>query len=77
MVFRQVFFCVDGIYRAFWLTQAAVDTFFWIDDKEVGAFVKTVDGTHLDTISQLAADTRFDNNVRLKNSPVLSVTAIC
>jgi hypothetical protein len=51
LAFRQVFFGVDGVYRAFWFTQTAVDTFFGIDYKEVGPFVKTVDGAHLDTIS--------------------------
>jgi hypothetical protein len=77
LVFRQVFFGVDGIYWAFWFTQTAVDTLFWINHKEVGPFVETVDGTHFNTISQLAADTRIDDYVSHKNSPVLAVTATC
>ena len=67
LVFGEVIFCIDSINRTFRFTQAAVNTFFRVDDEKVRSLMKTVDGTHFDTIGKFAFNTRFGNDVSQRN----------
>ena len=68
LVFGEVIFCIDSINRAFRFTQTAVNTFFRVDDEKVRSLMKTVDGTHFDTIGKFASNTRFGNDVSQRDS---------
>ena len=63
LAFGEVIFCIDGINRTFRFTQTAVNAFFRIDDEKVRSLMKTVNGTHFDTIGKFAFNTRFGNDV--------------
>lgn len=67
LAFGEVIFCIDSINRAFRFTQTAVNTFFRIDDEKVRSLMKTVDGTHFDTVGKFAFNTRFGNDVSQRN----------
>ena len=62
LVFGQLIFRVDGIYRAFRLAQGAVNAFVRVNDEEIGPFVKTIDRAHLHAVCVFALDTLFANN---------------
>ena len=63
LVFRQIFFGVDGIDRTFWDTNRAVDALIGVDDQEIGAFTKTVNWANVYTVSVFALDAGLGNYV--------------
>ena len=58
----HVFFRIDRIDWAFWLTQGAVDAFVRIDHQEIRAFVEAVHRAHLDTVGVFALDAVFGDD---------------
>ena len=67
LAFRHIIVGKDGLGRTFRLAQGAVNTFLWIDDQKVGAFVEAVDGTDIHAVGVLAFDTILYNNVSHDN----------
>jgi hypothetical protein len=54
----------DRIDRTFGLANATIDTYLRIDDKEVRALMKAINGTDCHAISVFALDAAFGDNVR-------------
>jgi hypothetical protein len=50
LLWRKIILRANSLYRTLRLTQAAVDTLLWVDDKKVGPFVKAVDWADFYTI---------------------------
>ena len=63
LIGRDVFLGKNGTFRAFGHAHGAVDAFVGIDCEEVGAFVEAVNRTDVHTVSALAVDAGFANNV--------------
>ena len=59
----HIIFLIDGVYRALWNADGAVNALIRIDDQEIGAFAKAVNRANIDTVGVLAADAGFGNNV--------------
>lgn len=55
---------LDRLGRAFWFAHATINALVRVNDEHVFAFVKAVDGTHLDAIHVLAFDAVFRDDVR-------------
>ena len=60
----HVFFCNDCINWALWLAQRTIDALFRVNDKEIRAFVKTIDWADFDTVSVFTFDAVFGNDKR-------------
>jgi hypothetical protein len=63
LVIRQVFLRKDCIYWALGFTQAAVDTFFRINNKEIRALVKAVYRTDFHAVCVFAANASITNHI--------------
>lgn len=57
--FRYLILGKNCFCWTFWFAERAVDAFIGIDDQEIGSFMKTIDGTDINTISKFAFDTVF------------------
>lgn len=62
LICGHIIFGVNGFCRAFWLTQGAVNAFFWVDDEEVGAFVEAIYGADFYTVCVFTFDAVIDND---------------
>jgi hypothetical protein len=63
LIVGHVFLGEDGIHRALGDADGAVDALVWVDDQEVRAFAKAVDGADVYTISEAAFDAGFCDDV--------------
>jgi hypothetical protein len=63
LIRRNVFLCVNGIHRALWNTDRAVNALIGIDDEKIGALSETVDGTDVYAVGVSALDAGFSNDV--------------
>jgi len=59
----------NGFDRTFWLTEGAINAFFGVDNEEIGAFVKAIDGANINAIRVFALDTSFENDKSHKGDP--------
>jgi hypothetical protein len=64
LTFRNLVFREDGVYRAFWFAEGAINTFVGVNDEKVRAFIETVYGTYLHAVSVFAVNAGFPNNKR-------------
>ena len=62
-LFGKVVFIEDGPSRARRNTVITIDAFIGIDDKKVGAFVKTIDGANVYAIGVFALDAVVRNDI--------------
>jgi hypothetical protein len=63
LVFRHVFFSVNGVHRAFWNTNRAVNALVWVDGQKIGAFAEAVHGANVNAIGVLALDAGFSDGM--------------
>ena len=63
LILRHLVARVDGVDRAFWDAQPAVDAFFGIDDQHVLAVAKGIDGADFDAVRVLAQDAGFGDDM--------------
>jgi hypothetical protein len=61
LISRHFVFRIDGIHRALWLAQRAVDALVRVDNEEIRAFIEAVYRTHFHAISVFAVNTVFAN----------------
>jgi hypothetical protein len=59
---REIVFCINGVYGAFWDAQVAINALLRVNDQHIGPFVKTVHGADLYAVGVFASDTVIDNN---------------
>ena len=59
---RDVLLVVDRAHRAFGDADGAVDAFVRVDDEEVRALAKRIDGAHVDAVGVLAVDAGFGDD---------------
>jgi hypothetical protein len=62
LIFRQLVFRIDCIYRTLGLTQGAVDALIGVNNQEIWAFIETVYWTHFNTVCVLTKNAVFANN---------------
>jgi len=53
----------NGVSRAFWLANAAVDALIWMDYQHILALVETIHGAHLDAVGVFTSDTVVDHDI--------------
>jgi hypothetical protein len=63
LVWRRVFFGVNGVDGAFGYADRAVDAFIGVDDEHVGAFAEAVDRAYIDAVGVFAFDTGFGDDM--------------
>jgi hypothetical protein len=59
-----------------WFTQSAVNTFVWVDDQKVRAFIKAVYRAYFNTIGVFALNAVFANNKSHLKAPFYSRSKI-
>ena len=54
LTFRNFIFREYSVYRTLGFTKSAIDTFIWMNNEKVGAFIKTIYRTNLYAIGEFA-----------------------
>src|SRR5690606_24153478 len=72
LIRRQLVLGENGLGRAFWLAQGAVDALIGIDYKEIRAFVEAIDRANLNAVGVLALNTVIGNNKSHGLIPIVS-----
>jgi hypothetical protein len=72
LVFGQLIFRENGIYRAFWFAQRAVNAFVWVYNQEIRAFIKTVYRANFHTVCVFALNAIFAYNKSHLGQPLLN-----
>jgi hypothetical protein len=62
LIFWQLIFGENGIHRAFWLAQRAIDALIGVNNQKIGAFVKTIDWTYFYAICVFTFNAIFADN---------------
>jgi hypothetical protein len=63
LIARHIFFRHDGVDRALGNANSAVNAFIRINGQKIGAFTKTINRAHIDTVGVFALDTGFGDNM--------------
>ena len=71
---RHIIFVVDRLHRALGNARTAVNAFIRVDEQHRLPFIKALRRTHNDTISVLAAETRFCHNHGHHDSPGVAIS---
>jgi hypothetical protein len=58
-----IFFCVDGIHRAFGNAHSTINAFIGINGQEVRSFSETIDRANIDTIGIFAFNAGFGDGM--------------
>jgi hypothetical protein len=63
LVFGSIFFRINGIGRAFWNADRAIDTFIGVNNQKIRAFAEAVNGANIHTVGIFALDTGFGDDM--------------